>query len=50
MRSLWIAADKRLCVCDELRMASSRLQFMPPYGMVLGLDTPFAINPLEVRV
>lgn len=50
MRSLWIAADKCLCVCDELHMASSRLRFMAPHEIILGLDVPFAINHFEVRM
>jgi len=48
MRALWMAADQRLCACDELQMASSRLRLMTPYEILLGYDVPSTINPFEV--
>ena len=49
VRSLWMAEDRRLCVHDEVRVASTRLRLMDPLEALLFMDAPFAVHPYEVH-
>ena len=48
MRSLWLVADQRLCACDELRMAATRLRLPTPSEMLEEQDIPFVVPVFEV--
>ena len=48
IRTLWMALDERLCTCDELDMASTRLRFMTTIEWMTNREIPSAINPYHV--
>ena len=50
IRTLWMALDERLCTCDELDMASTRLRFMTTIEWMTNRDIPSAINPYDVSM
>ena len=50
MRALYMALDKRLCVHDELRMASSRYCTTSDLEHTVWVNDPLIVRPAEVSV
>ena len=48
MRSVWMAAETRVRICDELAMAAERLRLASPEEARMSMRNPVVILPEEV--